>query len=455
MKRLLLITIFLVYLISESISGSVIRGRIDPLIHSEQKFVRLLHYKDYISNEINVLDTDILDENYEFELNVDFDEIQYCFLEYDFRIFGIYLEEGKSYQVEINRSDRKDAYGTELDFFIMSPETDLNQNISEFNMVLENFMIDNMKNSYGKIKRESVLKFKKEILTANENGYFEQYKRYKIASLELLSRSKNKNAIATEYLIDQPILYNNIEYMDFFSSFFSEFLFTERGLFSQNEITQILNSAMGYHALDKILSEVQYLSSENLRELVLLLNLYEMYYIPSYKPGQVIKFIEQISLESNSAENRYIAMNILNRIENPIVGLQAPDIMLSNTEGNIFKLDKQDEKLIYLSFIRMENSIDQMQMDMLKTVYDEFSDRVNFVCIVLNGSLEDLNNFTRSNDYPFEFLILENNIEILEKYHIFKVPQFILLDGNHRIISAPSLSPSEELAGYLSSKLKE
>ncbi len=455
----LLLTIFLIYFSTSFISANcIIRGKIDPLINSDQRFVRLIYFKDYISNEIKTLDFDILNDQDEFELDVDISEIQYCFIEYEFKIFGIYIEPGKTYSIElklsqsgINTTDSNPF----IELYILSPAKGLNQQISNFNMIIEDFMIDNMKNSYGKIDKTAVIVFKEEYLSDSSANYFSEYKRYKIASLELLSRITSKKLLADNYFAENKILYNNIEYMDFFMSFFSEFIVTNRSMFSQSKVVAAINQSSDYNDIDNILSKASYLHEKELRELVLLLNLNEMFYLPSFNQNKILEFITQISEESSYTKNKEIAYNIINRLENPLIGKEAPDISLRNSKGELINLHKFHGKPIYLSFIRPENYSDQSELESLKNIFPDFSDKVNFICIAINGTQKEVEEFIHSNDYPFTFLILGDNIDILEKFNIYKAPLFIILDKDFIINSAPSLSPSEELARYLNSKLKE
>ena len=457
MKQLQLLFFLILFLTTEPYANSVISGKLDPLINSNQRFVRLLYFKDYISNEIETLDYDILNEKNEFELEINLPEIQYCFIEYDFKIFGIYIEPGTNYAIELKSSESNAVNNFEpsIDLYIHVPAEGLNQKISDFNMIFEDFMIDNMKNSYGKIDKESVVSFKDKYLSEGGNDYFTNYKRYKIASLELLSRLKSKNLLAGDLFVGNKILYNNIEYMDFFISFFSEFLFTNRSLFSQTKVVEAINQSVDYHDIDSILSRASYLQETELRELVLLLNLKEMFYIPSFNQNKIFDFIKQISTASSSVENRKIASNIIIQLTNPLVGKKVPDLSLHNLNGEEINLGSFSGKPTYLSFIRPENVKDQTELEYLKNIYEEFSDKVNFICIAINGKRKDVEVFAHSNKFPFTFLILDDNIDILEEFKIFKAPQFIILDKNLNIKSAPSLSPTEDLAGYLSNMLKD
>ena len=60
------------------------------------------------------------------------------------------------------------------------------------------------------------------------NPYFNDYVKYKIASLELASRKKNENKLIEEHFLNNEILYNNIEYSSLFKEVFKNYLTSGR-----------------------------------------------------------------------------------------------------------------------------------------------------------------------------------------------------------------------------------
>ncbi len=73
------------------------------------------------------------------------------------------------------------------------------------------------------------------------NPYFSNYISYKTASMQLFMRLKSRDKIGLEYFAGQPVLYENLEYMDFFHLFFEKYFLTGGKYFSYNKTYDLIN----------------------------------------------------------------------------------------------------------------------------------------------------------------------------------------------------------------------
>ncbi|MEA3476546.1 MAG: hypothetical protein U9R60_00055, partial [Bacteroidota bacterium] len=349
------------------------------------KLVRVIKLSDQISKLEEVISTGTVNADGTFAFSVDITETQSTVLEIGLQRGEIYLQAGHQYKV--NAKYIKEDYHVTLTYqenleleIQDSREPGLNTLIQDFNNMYNQFMLDNFSTAYGMLNKARVTEL---IDTVNEHykdiyqPYFRAYIKYRIALLELSGRVKSKEMLANQYFIGQPILYNNIEYMEFFNQYFSQLLITSSQTISNQELLSLINEELDYHGLEEKLKLFPFLADKQFRELALLKSLKDLFYTTGFDRKNILKYLSQLARESNYPQNRAIALALTVSLTRFARGTKAPDIMMEDPVHKQITLDDLPEKPTYLIFYTSKNLSCIAEMDLLKDISKEFAGKMD------------------------------------------------------------------------------
>ena len=265
-----LVLLFALLLLRHDLNADEVRisGKIS---NGDGHNVRLITYTDYISKLETVLGSAIVADDGSYDLQVNIDKISFAFIEVGLQRGEIYLIPGHAYSVDFEID--KEIYHFSLsksENLILeitdAKAPDLNGMIQEFNSTYNELMVSRFYSSYSRITKAKVKELTDSVnskYTSVSEPYLKDYIRYRLAILELSSRTKSRESIAREYLTKQPILLNNVEYMEFFNQFFSHFLITSPNMLSSVELKEMVNDGESYLPLANALKKFPYLSEAN------------------------------------------------------------------------------------------------------------------------------------------------------------------------------------------------
>ncbi len=438
-----------------AIAGEVIvEGEIG---NGKGKPVQLIAYADHISGLETVLGATTIGQDGYFKLDVDVDDVRLAIIEIGLQRGEFYIMPGHHYTINLNVPP--DTYHfnfsqtDNLALIIKDSEApDLNQLIQEFNILYNQLMLEQFKDAYSRINRQKVANLTDSINSVYQNidqPYFKAYLQYRLALLELSSRVKSRESMAVEYFVGRPILYNNVEYMEFFNQFFSQFLITSSKTISSSELKAFVNEGTNYFALDEALQRFPYLSEKQFREVALLKGLKDLYHAGGFDRKQILMFFKQIARESGFPENKAIAENIIILLTRFARGSEAPDLILQGVDKQSQHLSDLPSSPTYIIFYNSKNLSCIAELDMLKTIKDDYKGKVHFVSVSLDESFETMARVKQERGYEWTFLYGGNDQEIIGKYKITRLPKCVMLDSQRAFINYIAPAPSENLAGYL------
>jgi len=278
------------------------------------------------------------------------------------------------------------------------------------------------------------------------NAYFSDYLKYKLASLEQVANVMGKSPMVKKYFSDSPILYDNVEYMDFFNEFFSKYITTTSRPLKFLNYSGMLNGPNSYPALMKALEADTLLQKPQLRELVLLRNLMEMYDDPLYKQEGIRNTIAAVAKDSKFAGNRVIAEDLAKFLTRLRHGSPAPGFTLRDRNRKQVSLDDLKGKPALIGFWTTYCQPCLSEMESLKPLYDKYHDRMTFVSISADKEIVKMIFFLNlKKDFTWTFLHLGEEIQLLRDYDVRSFPLFVLIDSQGRIVKCPADLPSAGL----------
>jgi peroxiredoxin len=429
---------------------------------AEGKTIRWFRYADLLTFREEQVASAVIDSSGEFSLTADPAETRYIAIEIDFHRTEFFVEPGKSYRLKVAEMDYNQAQ--EINPFISSQSLQadiINPGLNELNIWIQNynakydqFLLDHFNQLYLERNRSLVDTFRLSInrMFSDVNIlYYQDYMTYKTAGLEQLSRALNQYQLARKYFIDKPILYQNMEYMNFFNSYFTKYVTATSNVLRKADLTAIINGPQAFKVLLKTAAGDSILRNEPLRELVLLKGLLEIFYSNINLQDRVIEVVREAETECKSPENKLVAKDLFLRLSRLRPGTAAPGFTLDDRNKKAVSLKEMKGKPVVLCFWTTYCQGCLSEMEMMAGLWPKYKDKVEFVNISADKDYVMMKFFIdRKPAYTWKFLHVGQNWELLKDYDVRSYPLFVAIDRQGNIFRQfPAPTPSEGLEKLL------
>lgn len=424
---------------------------------AEGKRIELITISDFISLTEKISTYGMIDSLGAFALTIDLDQTVYAILSIDFHRAELFLQPAQNYSIKIARMDYKELQDVnpfiqsaklDVSFESFNPD-DINSLIGDFSVKYNDFLLKNFNALYRDRNRAILDTFMTHTHAAYAkvtDVYFKNYITYKLASLVQLTQSMNQAQIGKRYFADAPILYQNIEYMDFFNEYFSKYLTATSRALKFIDYKTILDSQDPYKGMMKALEADTILRKVQLRELVLLKGLLEMYNSPNYEKGKVLVVMKAIQENTKFPENKVVANGIVHMLTKLLPGSPAPDFKLLALGQKEVTMADFRGKLVVLNFWTTYCQGCISEMDKMKSLYDKYKDRVNFVSISADKDYWKTDYFiSLKKDFVWNFLHIGTDYNLIKEYDVRSYPLFVIIDQDGKILQCPADLPSNGL----------
>jgi thiol-disulfide isomerase/thioredoxin len=429
-----------------SVTGTVTGGK--------GMVVRLMTYSDQVSYLRETLDMAIIGEDEKFRLSVDISETIYAWIDIDFRKADIFLQPGQFYEVQlqadVNAISTSYYDRSSLPMKILVDDQDrLNAYISDFNELYNDFLLNYAENirvkgsasAYNTFRAAIDMRFKNAT-----NSYFRDYVRYKSASMEMFLRLKSRDKLGLEFMTGQPLLLNNIEYMDFFHLYFEKYFISGNKYFNFNKSWDLINEGASLEVMMDSLGADPVLKEDALKQLVLLSGLKELYNVKGFKRDRILSLIREVADSGSNEEIRQSASNLISRLGRLKRMTDAPAFTLPEVGGEKeYSLADFTGKYVYLVFFDSRNPASLAELSLITGLYEDYRNKVAFIAVSVDRSPPVISD--NPNIPPGTWIVLhyDGNIELLENYDALSYPYFILINDQGKIVECPAPSPSENI----------
>jgi peroxiredoxin len=326
---------------------------------------------------------------------------------------------------------------------------ELNSLIQSFNSLYNDFLLQNFNALYRDRNKVKLDSFRMKVVTTYsmfKEPYFVNYGKYKIASLVQLSQSMNQAEIGRMYFANAPVLYENTEYMDFFNQYFSKYMTATCRALKFTDYNTILNGPEGYKRLMKALEADSTLKKIQLRELVMIKGLMEMFNTTGYKQEKIVSLLGHVADESKFPENKQIARNMIRELTKLRVGSAAPGFKLKDKMQKEVTLADFIGKPVVLNFWTTYCQGCITEMDRMKPIFDKFRDQVSFISISADKDFSKMLFFVNlKTDFVWNFLHIGDDYNLLKEYNVKSYPLFVLIDKDGNIVQYPADLPGSGL----------
>ena len=434
---------------------------------AERKLIQVSTSGDLITFWEKPLATARIDSTGHFSLSVPISKTTYVAISIDFHRSEFFLEPGLDYDLQI-AAMKYDEF-TEVNPLIQSQNLnctlvnsdnlELNNLIGEFNSIYSGFLQENFNALYrdrNKVLLDTFRVLLNQRYGAVKNPYFINYATYKLASLEQLTQYYNQAQIAAKYFSDKAVLYNNLEYMDFFNSFFSKYLTVTSNIFRKIDLHPVLKSQDPYLGLFKVMEADTLLKNTRLRELVLLKGMMELYNTPGYDQHDILTVLTLAKEKSLFPEKREVADNMISMLTKLKPGTLAPEWTLMNRDQKELSLRSLRGKPVVLCFWTTYCEGCLSEMELIKPLFDVYKDKIDFVSVSADKYFSKMLFFINlKKDYVWTFVNIGDHSEVLKDYDVRTYPLFVLIDKDGKIYKYPAEQPSSGLEADLQNILKE
>ncbi len=496
MKYLITIGVFLLSLFSYGAPTSI-KGKAPEF---KGKKVYLHQYADHITKSLETLHETVVSDEGTFQFEVEVAATFLAVIKIEDINAHLFVQPESNYRFEFPKASKEQATTINRTTFVelvfeQLDTTDINYLITDFNLQYEGFFSEYY-DEIARMKRPGNSSYKKEeetkrnlyhpedggenekekgkeqpapgIKPKNErqtfddlvnrltnrlqkryatidNAYFHAYVQYAIASLKLSALPKKKTFYET-YLREQPVRYRNTEYMAFFNEFYANHLlmasFSQKGA----AITRIINKLQSPTLLNAFLSNDPFLEGEQLRELVMIRGLGELFYNKEYAEESVLVVLDSIRTQSQFPDNSVVANNVYAHLTKLREGSPAPDFSLYNQYNELVTLDDFKGKYVYLDFWATWCKPCLTEMTVMTDLYKKYGEDIEFVSISIDPHQKSMVGFLNQHpEYEWTFLHFGNHKDIRSDYNIRSVPSYFLIDPEGNLLQSPALPPSSPI----------
>lgn len=436
---------------------------------AEGREIRLYTIQDFITFSDTLLAKAPIDHNGNFSITLKLpkDKIYYAYFKVnDIRSNDLYLEYNKTYNLMFDAFDfeKYDTYTSFLtrlymNFTISNIDTnDLNFKISQLNIILNDFYAHNIKaqveptggiiNKIPKTKIDSLNALLLTKFSNYQNNYFNNYLKYSIAEIKLISRSYDRLEIFNEYIWNQRPIYDNVQYMSFFTNYFRDYILNSTKIKNRDLISNI-EWQVNYKALLDSLGKDTLLKNEVIRELVLLENIIGWSNMNLFPINNLQKLLTQFYNNTKFDEHKLIIKNINKNLFSKYQIDLSKYPLITEKNDTVF-LKHFSAKYVLLYFFTSWCKPCIKELTAINEIYPQIKDSVEIIAISADRIPLNYYYFTKDYNFPnLEMYYFNQNYELLEQLKIVVFPQSILIDKSGNIINATMPDIKNGLIEYL------
>ena len=424
---------------------------------AEGRTLRVFHYADQITYLKKEIDRQVIDSLGDFSFTLRLNATENIFFRIDHARMHMFVTPGEEYFLQfdpVDFSEMKDQGNPYIDpwyfsFDILKPKDDLNARISNFDDRFHDFLSENFVRMQKSRNFRMLDQFRVQmdsVFGDITDPFFMNYYTYKFAYYYRVSGSISPVRQIETYILNEDILYNNTQYMNFFNAVFASYIFAGSRSLQYGDLTYTINQLNSYNALMDSLGKDTILRNELLRELVLLNGLNEIYGKNEFNKQNVKSILHHINENSKFFRHREIAGNILHQKTYLSEGSPAPSFELSNSEKN--KVNIPDDfmgKFLLLSFGTSNCQSCIIESYAMDELAEKYKDQFAFLTIMTDRHEKDFLDYVQAHKFGWPHLYFNHRFDLLDDYRIRAVPFFVLISPEGDILRYPAPYPSKEL----------
>jgi hypothetical protein len=282
--------------------------------------------------------------------------------------------------------------------------------------------------------------------------YFEEFKKYKYASLKYMALIQDPTPIMNEFFINKPILYDLPEYSELFDKLFTKYLQYATQQVNGQKISVMLNSGAFEQLMDWLTTEANF--DRSLSEAIVLKGVKPLFYSKRFNTVGLFNILQKISDTSTSLVHKATADKIFNELARTMYGSIAPELNLVDIKGNFVSWENFAGKYVYLCFTRTDNEKFPSHKALLKDIQNNNKQDLAVVIVLEDDEIEQ--NAALLNCDGFEWTVLRGMTrrEIYDAFNVRMLPTYFLVDPQGRMAGSQAPWPDENFELQFANILK-
>lgn len=449
MKKKSIFALILLFLISNiAVSQNV---KIKGNANVPNALVRLLTYDDMLTYEQNLVSETKSDDKGDFFIETEISDVTMAQIAVNLERVDLLIKPDATYELEISIPEQKD----DVSYFerenpslkiININDDELYSQYHVSNMIIDDFIYNNFNQLYRN-RRLSFLDTLdvaiKRIIPEIKSDFVKDNIRYRKAAIQMVVNNDNGKKVVNQYFNKQEVLYSNPAYMSLFHELFANYL--SSGLFNASEMRRMLYEDYGVFMTYLKGKDVFLAENQNLAELIVAYNLKRMFYEFQDDRIVILEKLKSIAQNTKNQKNKNVVNDILKQIDRLSFNSAAPDFSLEDVNGNIVNLTDYKDNMLLVQFVNKVSSMTDYQFELLKDFSNQWQDTIQVVTIATKESFNDFEKMFEEKNYKWKLLNLENEILLLEKYHVRTFPDYVIIGTNGKIGMSPAPSPEQYL----------
>ncbi len=432
-----------------------------PFAKNEE--IRLLVFDDLINNIPKVVATDKIDKQGKFVLSYPTNQILLVQLAIRTSRAEFFIVPNQQYNFQITTDSllfqliNPEKYGGYLEITSSKTDTnDLNYKINRFSNYFSRAMdyfgfritYDHDITAYDTLT--SLLNQHFDI-QYNPLNFYQSYTFYTCGYLDKLCFSKDNLRLYQKYFDNDYVLYNNPAYMSLFIENFSGYLYGSRYI-SKKLLSETINENPDYLTLFNETGRDPQLVNERIRELVIILNLIELYNNEEFDRGNILKLLEYIHASSHFQEHIPIIANALQKLS-PNKDTEH-SLVFKNAKGNKEDIKHFDNNNIYIQLFQSDCSDCIREMMLIKEFHQKYGSDIQFISINVDPDKKQYDQFCKTYGELFDWSILyfNNNYDWLIQNGIETLPDYMIINNQGQVVTRYAPAPENGLSDYLQSR---
>lgn len=425
--------------------------KIEGNVNKPNSMIRLLTYNDMLTYEQTQLFMTNSDNNGNFLITADIDDITMAQIAVDLERVDILLKPNSEYKIKINIPEQNNH----LSYFerpapsmeiVQSNDDGLYYQYHVSNVVIDDFLLNNFNSLYRGRKMSLLDSLNAELerdLGEIKSDFVKDNITYRIASIQMMLDNDNAKKVVNQYFNDKEILYSNPAYMSLFQEIFTNYLSAK--LYNPSELRNMLyaDSDVFY----KYIMEKDVFLSENkdLADLILSSNLRRMYYEMPDDKERMLVHLNYLKNKVVNAKNQKVISDIIKQMNHLSFNTAAPSFSLKDKDQKTVNLSDYKDELVLLQFVNRNHPMAAHQFEMLDEMHRQWQDTIQIMTIATQESFEDFVGLFENKNYDWNLLNLGDDILLLEKYNIKTFPDYVIIGKNSTVGMAPAPSPDQYL----------
>ena len=428
-------------------------------------------FSDYITETKKQLASGKVSDSGYFGCSFKINTITQVFIPIGIFQLSLYTEPGKTYHLLIPPKKKLDVADELNPFFVPveilpgikgTDSTELNSLINSFDIKYENFISKNFKYIYYSARKsvpDSAIASLEKQFSWTHNLFFKKYIEFKFNMLRYMAYERDDSYIIKYRFNNQSVYLNNPSYMSMFNDLFKHYFSVSVSKNWGDKIMDDIAKSKSPWELHQTFKFNPALSNDTLIDLIILKGIHDAFYadkISEYRTfprKQLLMTLDSMICCAMAPEYKQIAQNIKTKVIQMSPGGDAPDFSLPNLDSVPINLSELRGKYLYINFNDIRSYSCQNEMTLLSTISKKFPKELEIVTIMCNGTVSQVREFCKINDFKWQFLAAEKPGQVINNYHIKALPSYFLIDPYGKIVLSPCPGPDSNFGSVFVSIL--